>query len=149
MKKFRPLLFILIRIALGAIFIAAAAPKIWRPDEFADSINNYRILPYFLVNLSAITLPWVEMLFGLFLVLGFRVKAASLATTIMMVAFLAALISAYARGINIDCGCRIPLLTSKETVIGWREFLRDAIFLAMSLLVYLRRRPAPPVPRIG
>lgn len=149
MKKIWPVLFLLVRIALGVVFIAAAAPKIWRPDEFADSINNYRILPYFLVNLSAIALPWVEMLFGLFLVFGFRVKAASLATSLLMIMFLAALISAYARHINIDCGCQIPLLSSKGAGIGWREFLRDTLFLAMSLMTYLRRRPAPPIPRIG
>ena len=149
MKRFWPVFFILVRIALGVIFIAAAAPKIWRPDEFADAINNYRILPYFLVNVSAITLPWVEMLFGLFLVFGFRTKAASLATSLLMMMFLAALISAYARHINIDCGCQIPLLSSRGAGIGWREFLRDTIFLAMSLFVYLRRRPASVVPHIG
>lgn len=143
--------YILARIALGLVFVTAAFPKIINPEAFADSINNYRALPYFLVNVSAITLPWVEMLFGIFLIVGFRLRAASLATTIMMVIFIAALASAYIRGINIDCGCKIPLLSSADSVISWREFVRDGIFLLLSVWIFLKPlpRPARPVPRIG
>lgn len=150
MKKTWTLIRLLVRIALGAVFVAAAAPKILRPDEFADSINNYHILPYFLINLSAIALPWVELLFGLFLIFGFRVKAASLATTLLLLVFLAAIISAWARGINISCGC---FGTGKGSPpISWHEVVRDSLFLAMSLLTYLKRRAAPvpaPASRIG
>ncbi len=147
MRRFWKIAYVVVRIALGLVFITAAAPKMWRPDEFADAVNNYRILPYFLVNRSAITLPWVEMLFGLFLVFGFRVKAASLATTILLAVFLSAILSAWARHIDISCGCFGTGAGSPP--ISWHEVVRDALFLAMSLFVYLRRRPAPPIPRIG
>jgi uncharacterized membrane protein YphA (DoxX/SURF4 family) len=136
MRRFWEILYLVVRIALGLVFIAAAAPKIWRPDEFADAINNYRLIPYFLVNISAIALPWVEMLFGVFLVFGFRVKAASLATTCLLAVFLAAIISAWARHIDISCGC---FGTGKNSApISWHEVVRDSLFLAMSVFTYIR-----------
>ena len=122
----------------------------WRPDQFADAINNYRVLPYFLVNANALALPWVEFLFGAFLVAGFRVRAASLATTIMMAVFLAAIISAWARGIDITCGCFGT--GAGDVPISWHEVVRDSLFLLLSLWVLLRRpmpRPARVIPRIG
>ena len=146
--RFWSVIFVLTRIALGGIFIAAALPKMWRPDQFADAINNYRVLPYFLVNANTLALPWVEFLFGAFLVAGFRVRAASLATTIMMAVFLAAILSAWARGIDITCGC---FGTQDAAKTGGVTLLRDLGFLALAILGYpwggLRpgRAPAPVV----
>jgi len=143
------IVYILARVALGGIFIVAALPKMWRPDQFADAINNYRILPYFLVNISALALPWVEFLFGAFLIVGFRIRVASLATTIMMTVFLAAIISAWARGIDITCGCFGT--GAGDAPISWHEVVRDSLFLLLSLWVLLKPlpRPARPIPRIG
>lgn len=134
MKKTINILLNLIRIALGFIFIYAAIPKILRPDEFADAINNYRILPYFLVNIVAICLPWVELLFGLFLVLGFRIKAVSFGVLLLMVVFMAAILSAWARGIDINCGC----FGTGTEAISYKEIVRDIIFLIMALLTFIK-----------
>ena len=101
------------------------------------------------VNAAALALPWVEGLFGAFLIAGFRVRAASLATTIMMSVFLAAIASAWARGIDITCGCFGT--GAGDVPISWHEIVRDSLFLLLSLWVFtkpLPRRPRP-VPRIG
>lgn len=134
MKKFLNILLNLIRIVLGVIFVYAGIPKILRPDEFADAINNYRILPFFLVNIFAICLPYVELLFGLFLILGFRIKSASFGILILMFVFIAAIISALIRGIDINCGC---FGTSNE-IISYKEIIRDFLFLGMALVTFLK-----------
>lgn len=121
-------------MGIGFIFIYAAIPKILRPDEFADGINNYRILPYFLVNLLAIGLPYVELLFGIFLFLGKRVKAASFGTTLLMIVFIIAVLSAWIRGIDITCGC----FGSGGEIISYKEIVRDIVFLLMSLITFLK-----------
>ena len=59
-----PWLTIRVQIALGAIFVAAALPKIQDPPSFAHMIYNYRILPAGLINITALTMPWVEMVTG-------------------------------------------------------------------------------------
>ncbi len=124
----------LIRMGIGFIFIYAAIPKIIRPDEFADGINNYRILPYFLVNLLAIGLPYVELLFGIFLFIGIRIKAASFGTTLLMVVFILAVLSAWIRGIDITCGC----FGSGGEIISLKEIGRDIIFFLMSIITFLK-----------
>ena len=64
-----PWLTIRVQLALGVIFIAASLPKIVDPPSFAHMIYNYRIVPGALVNLSALTMPWIELLCGVALVL--------------------------------------------------------------------------------
>ena len=58
-----PWLTVRVQIALGAIFVAAAWPKLVDPPSFAHMIYNYRILPAGLINISALTMPWVELVF--------------------------------------------------------------------------------------
>ena len=65
-----PWLTIRVQIALGIIFIVAAVEKIADPPSFAHMIYNYRLVPGGLINISALAMPWVELLAGLALVLG-------------------------------------------------------------------------------
>ena len=58
------------RWVLGVIFIYASIDKIVYPSAFSDAINNFRLFPGVLIDLLAIWLPWLELLAGLFLILG-------------------------------------------------------------------------------
>ena len=98
-------LTIRVQLALGAIFVAAALPKIVDPPSFAHMIYNYRIVPGPLVNLMGLTMPWIELLCGLALILGiWRGTAASIIAA-MLVVFMIAIGINLARGNVIDCGC--------------------------------------------
>jgi putative oxidoreductase len=94
-----------LRLILGAIFIFAGVLKIYQPAKFALDIANYRLLPHELINMFAITLPWVEVLAGLFLILGIWLKPSALLVLAMTMMFFFAISSALARGLNIECGC--------------------------------------------
>lgn len=94
-----------VQIALGAIFVVAAWPKIVDPPSFAHMIYNYRIVPGGLVNLSALVMPWVELLCGLALILGVWVKPARWLVTAMLLVFIIAISINLGRGNAIDCGC--------------------------------------------
>src|SRR5438477_10312603 len=63
-------LTIRVQIALGVFFVAAALPKIADPPSFAHMVYNYRIVPGALINLMALTMPWIELLSGLALIIG-------------------------------------------------------------------------------
>jgi putative oxidoreductase len=93
---------------------------------------NYRILPYYLVNLSAITLPYVEALFGLFLIFQLFTPAVALGLTILMFVFLGALFSAFLRGIDTGCGC----FSATAEPISLTQIFRDMLFLVMGIYVY-------------
>lgn len=100
-----PWLTIRVQIALGAIFVVAALPKIVDPPSFAHMIYNYRILPSGLINVSSLVMPWVELLCGLCLILGVWVRPARWIITLMLLVFIVAISVNLFRGNAIDCGC--------------------------------------------
>lgn len=99
------------------IFIIAGWPKMLDPVAFASSIENYQILPWQLVNLWALILPWIELSAGAALLAGLGCEIAGLPVGqkltrggailcgLLLVLFLAAISSAVLRDLNIDCGC--------------------------------------------
>ena len=66
------------RLLLGAIFLAASLDKIRHPHAFAEIIYNYQILPDLPVTLTAIILPWAELVLGLVLIIGLWIPGAIL-----------------------------------------------------------------------
>ena len=100
-----PYVALIFRLALAGVFLYAGIAKAWNPQEFGLEIARYRMVPHNLINVMAITLPWVEIAAGVLLVVGLWARAAALACTGMMVVFIAAIISALQRGLDISCGC--------------------------------------------
>ena len=130
-----PWLTVRVQIALGAIFVAAALPKITDPPSFAHMIFNYRVLPGSLINISALVMPWVELLAGLALILGVWVKPARWIITLLLVTFMIAITINLARGNAIDCGCfdvSAANKTYEERIHDmWFVLIRDAGMLLM------------------
>ncbi len=130
-----PWLTVRVQIALGAIFVVAAWPKIVDPPSFAHMIYNYRILPAGLINISALVMPWVELVIGLCLILGVWVKPARWIVAAMLVVFMVAISINLVRGNAIDCGCfdtSAANLTYEERIRDmWLVLLRDAGMLLM------------------
>jgi uncharacterized membrane protein YphA (DoxX/SURF4 family) len=100
-----PWLTIRVQLALGAIFVIAALPKIADPPSFAHMIYNYRLVPSSLINLSALVMPWVELLAGLALILGVWKAAARTVIGILLFVFIIAISFNLGRDNAIDCGC--------------------------------------------
>jgi putative oxidoreductase len=126
-----PVLGLLLRIYIGAVFIAASMYKINYPGEFAETIASYQIVPFWGVHLMALIMPWTELICGLMLVLGLRTRAAAVLAGSMLVVFCVAIVATLAREIPIGCGC----FTSVEDPLSWKTLLRDLIWLAMTAQV--------------
>jgi putative oxidoreductase len=130
-----PWLTLRVQIAIGAIFVVAAFPKIADPPSFAHMIYNYRIMPGALVNLSALTMPWVELLAGLALILGIWVRPARWIVTFLLLVFMVAIAINLGRGNAIDCGCfdvSAANRTHAERLRDmWIVLLRDAGILLL------------------
>jgi len=127
-----PVLGLLLRIYIGAIFVAASMYKINYPGEFAETIASYQIVPFWGVHLMALILPWTELICGLMLILGLRTRAAAFLTGSMLVVFSIAIVATLARGIPIGCGC----FTSVDEPLSWNTLLRDLMWLAMTVQVF-------------
>lgn len=94
-----------LRLVVGGIFVYAGVVKILDPARFANDVANYRLLPSALVNTVAITLPWVETVAGILMVMGFWLPGSAMVITGLMGVFLVAIGQALARGLDINCGC--------------------------------------------
>ena len=124
---------------LGALFVSASWHKIAEPRDFAVDVTTYDVLPLPLVNVVAIVLPWVELLAGLQLLAGWRVRAAALLVVAMMGMFLAALAAALVQGLDMSCGC-FASQGAESDPISWLTVLRDLFWLALGLLVLVADR---------
>jgi uncharacterized membrane protein YphA (DoxX/SURF4 family) len=148
-----PWLTIRIQLALGAIFVAAALPKIVDPPSFAHMIYNYKIVPGALVNLMALSMPWVELLCGLALIFGIWKGTARTLIAAMLATFIFAIFINLARGNAIDCGCFDVSAAGKtraERLADMRfVILRDLGMLLMTAQLWWaarneKRRPEEP-----
>jgi uncharacterized membrane protein YphA (DoxX/SURF4 family) len=119
------------RIVMGALFIYASTTKL-DPTKFALEVSNYRLLPTALVNLVAVVLPALELLAGALLVLGVRIRASALTIIGCLACFIFAMSYAWAKGIDVECGC-----FGKGTRIGFRAIAEDVGMLALALEAYV------------
>ena len=90
---------------LAGIFIYAGALKAFDPVQFANDIDNYKILPWPVSVALAFYLPWLEIFCGLSLVFRFLYRGALSILTALIVVFTFATIAAKVRGLDITCGC--------------------------------------------
>src|SRR6056300_1288335 len=108
MKRAQIVLYHLSRLALALTFVYAGAVKMQDVVAFAGHVAAYQLLPYSSNYLVAATLPYVEFLAGLLLLLNARVRPALYAIGGMNLIFMVALCSVLVRGLDIDCGCFDP-----------------------------------------
>jgi len=132
-----PRLVLALRLALGAVFIMAALPKLQDPAGFATSISNYHLVPEGLERALALTLPPLELLVGLGLIFGVLDVGASLLAFAMLVAFTAAIGIAVGRGLDISCGC---FDTDGGTKVGVSKLVENGLMVAAAWLVLVGDR---------
>jgi uncharacterized membrane protein YphA (DoxX/SURF4 family) len=143
-----PALGAICRLIIGGIFVYTAIPKLLRPDDFARLVAGYRLLDPGIVNLAGITMPWIELIVGAFLVTGVLPRSSSLVGAGMLAIFMVAGALALLRGLHISCGCFFPLMGGHT--LGWDLLIRDGILLLLTLQILawpssfvpcLRRKP--------
>ena len=126
---------LVLRIALGAIFLFAGAAKVGHADQFAAQIAGFRLLPQPMVAPLAVALPYIAILLGGYLVVGLFTRTAAWFAVALLAVFDLAVASAVVRGMTVSCGCFGP---NDTTVTTWGEVARDAVFVLLAVIVALR-----------
>jgi len=124
-----------LRVALAGIFIYASWEKVAHTDDFASIVEGYQLLPVAVVPLVAIWLPWTELLAGLALLVGIWPRAVALLFSGLTVVFIAGLIQAMARGIDIQCGCFS--LDPEAAARSWASLWQELLLLAGCLWLWI------------
>lgn len=102
------ILYFSVRISLGIIFVYAGFAKLTEPYENLRAfLEAYPAIPDALAPLIARTLPWIEFIFGIFMILGYAPRLSALVLGALLVGFLSVLaISRFVYGFSPeDCGC--------------------------------------------
>jgi len=95
----------LFRLIVGGAFIYAAISKILVPCELAMDMYLFQIAPAYLLNIGAIILPYVELIFGTCLIIGIAPRGAAMGLSLILVLFIVLLSVNVIRGIDFECGC--------------------------------------------
>jgi uncharacterized membrane protein YphA (DoxX/SURF4 family) len=122
------------RLILGGIFIYASLDKIAHPEQFAQIVYNYKILPHSLINIFAIVMPWVELICGIFVIGGIFVESSSAILSLLLASFIIALSVNFLRGLDINCGCFST--DSQGNKEGAILLIRDFVLLAIGLQIF-------------
>lgn len=136
------------RLILGVIFIYAGISKLFFPNHsflwplpmlkisvlinlsnFAVQVESYKLLPPAGVDFVAHTLPFAEIILGLMLLIGWRLRIWATIVTLIMLGFLTVVTRAYLLHMDINCGC-----FATPEPISLKKIFEDS---AMALLAVL------------
>jgi uncharacterized membrane protein YphA (DoxX/SURF4 family) len=93
------------RLVVGGVWLVAGFKKLPDPAENVRAVRAYRLLPESLVPVVGHGLPILEILVGLCLVLGLLTRFTAVVSGLLLLAFIIGISSAWARGLQIECGC--------------------------------------------
>lgn len=130
---------LLARLILAGVFLYAGWDKILHPASFTAQVAAYGLLPSELLTLVALTLPWLEVLAGVCLLVGFLSESSALVLGLLSLGFAGAVTSANLRGLDIECGC---FSTTRSGPADWNHVLLDLALVALAAVV-LTRGPGP------
>jgi uncharacterized membrane protein YphA (DoxX/SURF4 family) len=121
--NFRRAIIWLGRIVLGVIFIYAGYSKLFYPNHnlwpffilkfslsmnvtaFAAQVEAFKLLPPWGVQFVAHTLPITEILLGLLLLIGWKLRIWATLLTLIMLGFFVVVTRAFLLHMDINCGC--------------------------------------------
>jgi len=131
-------LTVLVRLIVGGIFLISGLAKIADPVRFLLTLREFQLLPSALESFLAVYLPWLEFLLGLCIVVGILHRTASLMIAGLNGAFIIAIGSVMARGIEVDCGCFGLLADALHLpdMADGKAIVRNLVLMAMCLHIF-------------
>jgi len=149
------------RLVLGGIFVYAGFSKLVFPNthlwpmfvlrfslsmnisSFAQQVESYKMISPDASQLVAHILPFVEIVLGLLLLIGWRLRIWAIIVTFVMLGFLTVVSRAYLLHMDINCGC-----FATPEPISLKKIAEDGALSALALLTTIfafieARKPHP------
>jgi uncharacterized membrane protein YphA (DoxX/SURF4 family) len=130
------------RLGLAAVFLTAGGLKVTDLAASGRAVNAYRLMDYDTAKIIGAVQPFLEIALGLLLLAGLAVRLSAAIAALLLVVFIAGIVSAWARGLQIDCGCfsKGGDLTGGRTAEYGLEILRDVGFGVLAGILLARPR---------
>lgn len=129
------LLLMVLRIALGGLFIFAAYAKWEDPQKFVFAVKGFKILPDHLAVLMTYAIPWMEAIAGVLLIIGLWTRSAAAIIALLLIGFITGIISVLVRGLDVKCTCFGAYDPFCKGSVGWCNIIQNTILLVPTLLV--------------
>jgi putative oxidoreductase len=121
---------IALRLLVGVALLVAGLDKISDPATFASAIATFQILPAKLIPLTALSLPYFEIILAALLLTGWCARSAAFSATLLFAIYSIALAQGMARHLPIECDC---FGTSANS--AW-SLTRDLVLLSLTAFLY-------------
>ena len=130
-----------IRLVVGGVWVWAGLAKLTEPYAAVQAVRAYQLLPGGVAEVVGRTLPTLELVVGTALVAGVLTRVSAAVSAGLFLAFVVGIASAWARGLQIDCGCfgGGGYDPDAASAYPW-ELARDGVLLALSVLLVVLRR---------
>jgi len=131
------------RLGLAAVWLISGAIKAVDPNGTYAAVRAYQVLPIGLVGPVAAVLPFLELAFGVLVLVGIGTRLMGVLSGLLLLVYIAGVVQSAARGLTIDCGCfggggQVAAGQTHYT----QEILRDIGFLVLAVWLAVRPRTA-------
>lgn len=125
-RRVQPWLTTAARAVLAVILGWAGLAKVSSPAMSVLAVEGYQLFPPWAATVVGYGLPFLELALAALLLAGLGTRVAGIATAALFAVFIAGIVSAWARGLAIDCGCfgGGGQIDPEDTRYG-QEILRD------------------------
>ena len=139
-----PWISLVARLGLGVMWLYYAVPKLsLSSDALELAVRNFQILPTSLANAFGVAQPYLELAFGVLVILGLGTRLVAVFSAVLLLVYIGGIISLGARGIAINCGCGgVGSTVATGHTRYTLDVLRDVGYLIPALwLVWRPRSP--------
>ena len=136
-----PWVAVAVRLVVGGLFVFSGMSKAVLPHgEVMALVEQYQVVPHFLISPIAAGLPWIELASGAALCIGFLTTPAAWLVVAQLISFSCLMVVVLVAQIPIeDCGC-FGNLGLQETPL--QVLIRDLVLLGILSTVLARRHDA-------
>jgi uncharacterized membrane protein YphA (DoxX/SURF4 family) len=126
-----PILVILARLALGAVWIIAGTAKLAKKRS-DNPVGQFLLLPEGVAAVVGGVLPWIELTLGILLFIGQWISLVAAISAGMLTIFTAAIVLNLLRGRRVECHCFGAL---GHGTISWLSVARNAALGVAAVIV--------------
>lgn len=99
------LVHLLARLMIGVLFVWAGVPKLIYPEVLFNAVMDYGFFNAAVAQLAAWLLPALEIILGISLIIGVKIRGAFAMATLLLAGFAILHTVVFFQGIDVTCGC--------------------------------------------